>query len=46
MRRLTPQTEPLTAAEIEENFAYFNTEDYRIGYDAFINKKKPGFVGR
>jgi enoyl-CoA hydratase len=46
VRRLTPQPEPLTAEEIEENFAYFNTEDYRIGYDAFINKKKPKFVGR
>ena len=33
-------------AEIEENFAYFNTEDYRIGYEAFIKKKKPKFVGR
>lgn len=46
VRRLTPRPEPLTPAEIEENFAYFNTEDYRIGYDAFINKKKPKFVGR
>lgn len=46
VRRLTPQHEPLTAAEIEENFAYFNTEDYRIGYAAFIDKKKPKFVGR
>jgi enoyl-CoA hydratase/carnithine racemase len=46
VRRLTPQPQPLTTAEIEENFAYFSTEDYRIGYDAFINKKKPKFVGR
>jgi enoyl-CoA hydratase len=46
VRRLTPQAAALTAAEIEENFAYFNTEDYRIGYEAFINKKKPKFVGR
>lgn len=46
VRRLTPQPGPLTADEIEENFAYFNTEDYRIGYDAFLNKKKPKFVGR
>ena len=46
VRRLTPQPAPLSAAEIEENFAYFNTEDYRIGYDAFIHKKKPKFVGR
>jgi enoyl-CoA hydratase/carnithine racemase len=46
VRRLTPQPEPFTIAEIEENFAYFKTEDYRIGYDAFVNKKKPKFVGR
>ena len=46
VRRLTPRPAPLTPQEIEENFAYFNTEDYRIGYDAFINKKKPKFVGR
>jgi enoyl-CoA hydratase len=41
-----PLAVPLTDAEIEENFAYFNTEDYRIGYDAFLKKKKPKFVGR
>ncbi len=46
VRRLTPHPAPLSEAEIDENFAYFNTEDYRIGYDAFINKKKPKFVGR
>ena len=46
VQRLTPQPSPLTRAEIDENFAYFNTEDYQIGYDAFINKKKPRFVGR
>ena len=46
VRRLTPRPAPLTPQEIEENFAYFNTEDYRIGYDAFINKQKPKFVGR
>jgi len=46
VNRLTPRPEPLTPREIDENFAYFDTEDYRIGYDAFINKKKPKFVGR
>jgi enoyl-CoA hydratase len=46
VRRLTPQPAPLTPTEIEENFAYFNTEDYRIGYEAFINKKRPQFKGR
>jgi len=46
VRRLAPLPVALTDAEIEENFAYFNTEDYRIGYDAFLKKKKPGFVGK
>jgi enoyl-CoA hydratase/carnithine racemase len=46
IRRLTPQPAPLSAAEIDANFDYFNTEDYRIGYDAFINKRKPRFSGR
>ncbi len=46
VRRLTAQPAPLSEAEINGNFDYFNTEDYRIGYDAFINKKKPRFVGR
>ena len=46
VRRLAPQPAPLTDAEIEENFAYFATEDYRIGMDAFAKKRKPKFVGR
>jgi hypothetical protein len=43
---LTPQATPLTAVEINANFDYFKTEDYRIGYDAFINKTKPVFKGK
>ena len=46
VRRLTPGAEPLTERERAENFAYFRTEDYRIGYDAFLAKRKPKFVGR
>ena len=46
VRRLTPQPAPLAQSEIEANFAYFSTEDYRIGYEAFMNKRKPEFVGR
>jgi enoyl-CoA hydratase len=37
---------PLTAAEIDECFDCFDTEDFRIGYSAFLAKKKPEFVGR
>ena len=46
VRRLTARPAPLTEEERQENFAYFRTEDYRIGYDAFIAKRKPKFVGR
>ena len=46
IRRMTPRPAPLTEAEIAENFAYFNTEDYRIGMRAFAEKKKPKFEGR
>jgi enoyl-CoA hydratase len=46
VRRLTPHTAPLAQSEIEANFAYFSTADYRIGYEAFMNKRKPEFVGR
>lgn len=46
IRRLAERAAPLTQAEIDANFDYFETEDYRIGYDAFINKKKPKFTGK
>lgn len=37
---------PLTDAEYEESFACFGTEDFRIGYQAFLAKQKPEFGGR
>jgi len=37
---------PLTEAEYEECFECFDTEDFRIGYAAFLAKRKPGFTGR
>jgi enoyl-CoA hydratase/carnithine racemase len=37
---------PLTPQEIDECFECFDTEDFRIGYSAFLAKKKPAFVGR
>jgi enoyl-CoA hydratase/carnithine racemase len=43
-RRLRDAT-PLGAAEYDEGFACFGTEDFRIGYRAFLAKKKPEFKG-
>ena len=37
---------PLTAAEHDECFDCFDTEDFRIGYRAFLAKRKPKFGGR
>ncbi len=44
-RRLAEGT-PLTAIEQDECFDCFDTEDFRIGYAAFLAKQKPAFVGR
>ena len=37
---------PLGDDEYDEGFACFGTEDFRIGYQAFLAKKKPNFEGR
>jgi enoyl-CoA hydratase len=37
---------PVTAAEYDESFACFGTEDFQIGYRAFLAKQKPRFRGR
>lgn len=36
----------LTEAELDEAFDCFDTEDFRIGYRAFLAKERPAFVGR
>ena len=46
IRRLTPHAAPLSAQEIDDSFAYFESEDFRLGYAAFMQKKKPRFTGR
>jgi len=37
---------PLSDAEHEQDFACFGTEDFRTGYQAFLEKVKPNFKGR
>ncbi len=37
---------PLTPAEYDEGFACFGTEDFQIGYQAFLAKQKPEFKGK
>jgi enoyl-CoA hydratase/carnithine racemase len=44
-RRLA-ESRPITAAEYDDCFACFDTEDFRIGYSSFVAKRKPEFVGR
>ncbi|MGE5171692.1 MAG: enoyl-CoA hydratase/isomerase family protein [Rudaea sp.] len=37
---------PLSAQEADECFDCFDTDDFRIGYAAFLAKQKPDFKGR
>ncbi len=45
LRRLS-DPKPLTEAEREEGYACFGTEDFQIGYRAFLDKRKPKFRGK
>lgn len=38
--------QPLTAAQRDEGFRCYDSEDFRIGYRAFLAKAVPEFVGR
>jgi len=38
--------EPPTEEERDEGYACYGTEDFRIGYRSFLEKKKPRFEGR
>lgn len=45
VRRLT-DPRPLSASELDEAYACFGTEDFEIGYRAFLAKTTPHFKGR
>ncbi|MNC98044.1 enoyl-CoA hydratase [compost metagenome] len=36
----------LSHSELDEAYACFGTEDFRIGYKAFLAKQKPEFKGK
>ena len=38
--------QPLTQTQLDAGFRCYDTEDFRIGYRAFLDKSKPDFVGR
>ena len=40
------QGTPLSPAEVDEGFACFGTEDFQIGYKAFLAKQKPEFKAK
>ena len=40
-----PQTTPLSAAEVAEGYAAFDSQDFRRGYRAFLDKAEPEFEG-
>lgn len=40
------QGAPLTPEEMDEGYACYDTEDFQIGYRAFLAKEKPRFGGR
>jgi len=39
------QPKPLSAAELDEGYACYATEDFQIGYRSFLEKKAPVFRG-
>lgn len=46
IRRLTVDTSPVTLEERMGVYAFADSEDYQIGYRAFLSKRKANFVGR
>jgi enoyl-CoA hydratase len=45
-RRLLENPAPLAEAETDEGYACFDTEDFQIGFRAFLARQPPEFIGR
>ena len=46
VRRLTAVPQGLTFEEVKASFAFLDSEDYREGLTAFLEKRRPQFHGR
>lgn len=46
IERLRPRYEPLSEAELAEGYDCYDTEDFAIGYRAFLAKTRPVFKGK
>jgi enoyl-CoA hydratase len=46
IRRMTPAPAPLTEQELRAAFAFLESDDYREGFQSFLEKRTPVFTGR
>ncbi len=46
IRRLSSPVKPIGEKDRQASFDYFDTQDFILGYEAFMKKQKPQFQGR